>query len=172
MNNDQGRSKTVGEVSFQHFLEKFPQAELPIILGEDTHREFSRLNDPLPLIMIEQYILPLEEETPDETTEFIACFQLPETEHYVGIVYWRAGLLNYQYTLVTYGKDKQLIDKRVIAGTYYDGAQLTQSVATLLEDGQIIIVTGQDRPDQEAYEPTSSTAYRLQIGSKGKVIKM
>lgn len=172
MNPDKEKTGNGAEISFQHYLEKFPLVELPITLGEDTHHVFSRTNEPLPERMIEQFILPLEDDDPDELTEFIACLQLPKTEHYTAIIYWRAGLLNYQYTLVTYGKDEKPIDKRVIAGTFYDGDQLTQSVATLLEGGQIIIASGQEDPEQENYEATSSTAYRLQIGSKGKLVNM
>ena len=49
-------------VTFEHFLEKFPEIDLPITLGEDTHHYFSQNNDPLPALMVEQYLLPLEEE--------------------------------------------------------------------------------------------------------------
>ncbi|PHN05354.1 hypothetical protein [Flavilitoribacter nigricans] len=160
------------KVSFQHFLEKFPEVELPITLGEDTHHAFSQKNDPIPPLMIEQFILPLEEEESDEFTEFIACFRMPAQKEYQAIVYWKAGLLNYQYMLATFGKDEKLIDKRVIGGTYYDGEQLTQSVATIKEDGQVIIASGQGDPHQEHFEAASTTAYRVQIGTKGKIVNL
>lgn len=160
------------KVSFKHFLEKFPAVELPITLGEDTHHTFSRKNDPIPSLMIEQFILPLEEEEADEFTEFIACFRMPAQKEYSAIVYWKAGLLNYQYILATFGKDEALIDKRVIGGTYYDGAQLTQSVVTIKEDGQVIIASGQGDPHQENFEAASTTAYRVQISTKGKIVNL
>lgn len=160
------------KVSFQHFLEKFPEVELPLTLGEDTHHVFSQKNDPIPPLMIEEYILPLEDEEVDEFTEFIACFRLPAQKEYQAIVYWKAGLLNYQYMLATFGKDEKLIDKRVIGGTYYDGEQLTQSVATVKEDGQIIIASGQTDPHREDFEAANTTAYRVQIGTKGKIVNL
>lgn len=160
------------KVSFQHFLEKFPEVELPITLGEDTHHAFSMKNDPIPSLMIEQFILPLEDEEADEFTEFIACFRLPAQKAYQAIVYWKAGLLNYHYMLATFGKDEKLIDKRVIGGTYYDGEQLTQSVATVKEDGQVIIASGQADPGQEHFEASGTTAYRVQIGTKGKIVNL
>lgn len=158
------------KISFQHFLEKFPEVEFPITLGEDTHHFFSSKNDPLPGLMIEQFILPVEEEEVDEFTEFVACFRLPAQKEYQAIVYWRAGLLNYQYQLVTFGKDEKMIDKRVIGGSFYDGDQLTQSVATLEEDGQIIVASGQNDPHEENPDASKTTAYRLQIGTKGKIV--
>ncbi|MCB0632349.1 MAG: hypothetical protein R2824_04940 [Saprospiraceae bacterium] len=158
------------KISFQHFLEKFPEVEFPVTLGEDTHHIFSSKNDPLPALMIEQFILPIEEEEVDEFTEFIACFRMPAQKEYQGIVYWRAGLLNYQYILVTFGKDEKMIDKRVIGGSFYDGDKLTQSVATLEEDGQIIIASGQEDPNDINPDAAKTTAYRLQIGTKGKIV--
>lgn len=160
------------KVSFKHFVEKFPEVEFPITLGEDTHHTFSMKNDPIPPLMIEQFIIPLEDEEVDEFTEFVACFRMPAQKEYQAIVYWKAGLMNYQYMLATFGKDEKLIDKRVIGGTYYDGEQLTQSVATVKEDGQVIIASGQGDPDAEAFEAASTTAYRVQIGTKGKIVNL
>lgn len=160
------------KVSFKHFIEKFPEVDLPITLGEDTHLAFSRKNDPLPIPMIEQFILPLEEKEVDELTEFIACFRLPAQKEYQAIVYWKASLLHYQYTLATFGKDEELIDKRVIGGTYYDGEHLTQSVATVKADGQVIIASGQGDPEDEHFDATKATAYRVQISTKGKIVNL
>lgn len=159
------------KIKFKDFLKLFPEIDLPVTLGEDTHHFFSSKNDPIPNLMIEHFIVPLEEkETIDELTEFVACFRLPNQEEYQAVVYWKAGLLNYQYLLATFGKDEKLIDKRVIGGTFYDGSQLTQSVATLEKNGQIIIASGQNDADQEHFEAAKSTAYRLQISTKGKIV--
>lgn len=160
------------KVSFQGFLDKFPEVDLPITLGEDTHHTFSIQNDPIPAPMIEQFILPIEEDEVDELTEFIACFRLPAQKEYRAIVYWKAALLNYQYVLATFGKDEQLIDKRVIGGTYFDGEQMTQSVATVKEDGQVIIASGQADAGQLHFEASGTTAYRVQIGTKGKIVNL
>lgn len=160
------------KVSFQGFLEKFPEVEFPITLGEDTHHAFSIKNDPIPARMVEEYIFPLEEDAVDDLTEFVACFRLPAQKEYQAIVYWKAGLLNYQYVLATFGKDEKLIDKRVIGGTFYDGDRLTQSVATIKEDGQVIIASGQGDPLEEHFEASGTTAYRVQIGTKGKIVNI
>ena len=47
----------INKVRFKEFLKKFPVVALPVTIGEGTHLEFSRINDPLPQQMIDQFIL-------------------------------------------------------------------------------------------------------------------
>lgn len=157
-------------VKFVHFLEKFPEIDMPITLGEETHHHFSRNNDPLPGLMISQYILPLEENL-DELTEFVPCFSIKGTDNFHAIVYWRAGLMNYQYILAAFTKKGLLIDKRVIAGTFSDGKVLTQSVATIDEDWIISIASGQSENESTEYTAASSTAYQLELLPDGKIVR-
>lgn len=166
MNNIRKNQK----INFSHFLEKFPEVELPATLGDETHHQFSRENAPLPGLMVEQFILPLEEMPADEYTEFIACFRIPDTHEFHGVVYWRAGLMNYQYKLVTFTKKGELIDQRVIAGTFSDGNTLTKSVATIDEDWTIFIISGQAGADREKkYDASASTAYKLELLPDGTI---
>lgn len=160
-------------VSFEQFLEYFPSIELPVTLGERTHHLFSRQNDPLPPQVIEQYLLPIEEDTPDELTEFVPGFRVRGKQGFVGLVYWKAGLLNYQYRLVTFHlKSEQFIAQRVLAGLYYDGLELTQSVATITPELQIYVVSGQQQSGIENYQAGGSTAQRFQISSTGKIVEL
>ena len=85
------------KVKFQNFLERFPIIDLPITLSDDLHHTFSKQNEPLNALMIAQYITFIEGELHDELTEFIPCFKIPETHDIHAIVYWKAGLMNYQY---------------------------------------------------------------------------
>ncbi len=159
-------------VSFSHFLEKFPEVELPVTLAEEAHHAFSKQNDPLPLLMIEQFILPLEDQEVDDYTEFVPCMRIPETHDFHAVIYWRAGLMNYQYTLACFTKKGELIDKRVIAGTFSDGDVLTTSVATIDEDWSIYIVTGQSSPGEKNYDASSSTAYQLELLPEGRIVNL
>lgn len=163
-------SKT--DISFDHFLERFPEVKLPLSLGEDSHHDFSRSNEPLNKLMIQQYILPLDDGPVDEYTEFIACVRIPETYEFHAIIYWKAGLMTYQYSLVTFTKKGLLIDKRVIAGTFSDGKMLTKSMATIDEDWIIYVVSGQASSSKSAYDASSSTAYKLELLPDGKIINI
>ncbi|MCB0606850.1 MAG: hypothetical protein H6562_24370 [Lewinellaceae bacterium] len=161
--------KAPQKAAFSAFLDRFPQVELPVTLGEDTHHTFSRNNKPLPAQLIEQYILPAEEEEADDLTEFVACFRLETLPAYSALVYWRAGLYSYQYILMTFDKKGDLIDRRVIAGSYYDEANLTQSVATLTEDRKIFVVSGQSDPAGDHFDPATSTTHQFQLGEDGRI---
>jgi len=158
-------------VDFNHFLEKFPEVELPVTLGEDTHLDFSRENSPLPIPMIAQHIMKAESGDMDEFMEFIPCFKIPETFEMHAIVYWKAGLMDYQYVLATFTKKGQLIDRRVIGGIYSDGQNITQSVVTIDTDWLIYIATGQsDAADNLGYDPSTSKTIELELLADGRII--
>ncbi len=154
---------------FEQFSELFPEVELPITLGEDTHLTFSRNNKPFNMAAIKEFIEPLEDEIFDDTTEAIPCFKLPGTKDFYALVYWKASLMNYQYSLVTFDKWGELIDKKTIAGTFSDGFQLTQSVATINEKWQIYVASGQSDADDENYEAASSSVQRMILLPDGQI---
>jgi hypothetical protein len=154
---------------FLDFVAKFPEIELPVALTEDTRHLFSMKNLPIPDLLVESFILPYEEETLDEFSEFMACFKIPGTGAFEALVFWRAGLLNYQYKLITFDKKGEFIDTRVIAGTYSDGETVTQSIATIQENMKIIIASGQNEASKELFDGSSSTTYFLEIMLDGTI---
>lgn len=157
-------------VSFSHFIDKFPEVTLPITLAEEAHHAFSQQNDPLQPQIIEQFILPLEGQPMDDFTEFVPCMRIPETHDFHAIIYWRAMLMSYQYTLATFNKKGELIDKQVIAGTFSHGDTLITSVATIEDDWMIYIVSGQSQASgSKEFDPAQSTATRLALLPDGKI---
>jgi hypothetical protein len=160
------------KISFSHFLKKFPEIPLPITLGEEAHHAFSQRNESLPPPMIERYIEPLEEKESDEFTEFIPCLSIPKTDDFYAIVYWRAMLMSYEYTLATFSKKGELIDHRVIAGMFSDGQLLVNSVATIDKDWMIYIVSGKSKADKtSSVDPQSSTATTLELLPEGNMVE-
>jgi hypothetical protein len=164
----------MSQPTFKYFLEQFPELDLPLTFSEDTVRTISRETPPLPPALIAQFILPVEPGMADELTEFVACLRLPETEEYAGIIYWRADLLQYHYTLVTFHpKTLELIDRQVIAGVSYDGEEVTQTQAVLNEKLMIYQVSGQVNAEGEYdYKASSSTVRRFKIAASGKVVEL
>ena len=150
------------KVNFPDLLECFPEVELPVTLGDKTHLDFSKHNEPLPHAITTAFLAPIEQAELDDYTEYIACFRVPKTYDFHAIVYWKAELLNYTYTLATFSKGGQLIDKRVIAGTFSDGNNITQSIATIDEDWMIYVLSGQSETG-ENYDPASSKAMELEL---------
>lgn len=160
------------EFTFKDFLEQFPTIELPVTLSDEIIRAFSANNEPFPPLMIDQFIVPYEEEVPDELTEFIACFKIPETHSFQAVVYWKAGLMTYEYTLATYTDKGDLLDKRVIAGTFYDGKNLTQSVAIIEEDWEILVMSGQADKNSPTYDAKNSRVTKLELLPEGQIIDL
>lgn len=160
------------KVSFRHFIEYFPEIELPISLGEESHHAFSQQNEPLPRQVVEEFIQPLEKQEIDEFTEFVPCLRIPTSkEDFLAIIYWRAGLLNYQYSLVTFLKNGELIDKRVIAGVVSDGEYITQSIANIEDNWLINIATGRSRADEEVgFSAKDAKIYELELLTDGSII--
>ena len=159
------------KLNFGHFLEKFPEIELPVTLTEESARTFSQTNDPLSALLIAEYILPIEPEEADEFTEFIACLRFPKTDGFFAVIYWKAALLNYQYILATFSKKGELIDRKVIAGTYSDGETLVQSVATIEEDWIIYVVSGKTSANATSYDASSSKSFNLEVLATGEIIR-
>ena len=154
---------------FADFLAKFPEIDLPITLADDLHHTFSAENDPLSAEMIEQFIQPSEEKETDELTEFIAGFRLKDTFDVHALVYWRAGLLDYQYILLTFDKKGTAIDRRVLGGTHVEGSIITKSVATIDPDWTIYVVSGQTVEEAD-YEAGASRTFELELLPDGRVV--
>ncbi len=158
--------------SFDKFVQIFPEASLPLTLTEESAHEFGLENDPLSQRMIDENIIPYEEEEFDDMTEYIACCRLPQHKDYLALIYWRAALLNYKYVLHTYTNEGKLIDRRVIGGTFSDGKVITRSVAQIDEDGSIFIVTGQAEGSDEFYDASQSRTVELELLADGKILEM
>ena len=147
--------------------------ELPFTFSDEAVRTISKETPPLPGRVIEQFILPVEPGQADELTEFIACLRLPDADNYVGVVYWRADLAQYHYTLVTFNlKTQEMIDRMVVAGTSYDGEELIQTNAILTEALLIYQVSGQGTGADYDYRAANSTARRFQITESGKIVEL
>ena len=158
-------------VSFSHFLEKFPQVDLPVTLTSDSSRHFSQLNDPFPALMVQQFILPYDPVPEDEFTEYVPCLKIPGTVGFKALVYWKASLLNYGYTLITFTEKGEFIDKKGIAGTKVEGDALALSVATIDEDWVIHIVGGVSSVTNQNYDPSKSQSFQLELLPTGKIIQ-
>ena len=158
-------------IDFSDFVKKFPRVDLPVTLTEDTQMIFSKKNNPLPKQMIEEFIIPIEDDMVDEFTEYVPCFRISKTKNFHAIIYWKAGLMTYQYYLVTFDKKGNLIEKRVIAGTEVKKDALRRTIATIKEDWTIPVVEGvAPADDDQKYDPATSLASTLQLQPNGEII--
>lgn len=158
------------KVSFGQFLEFFPEVELPVILSDENLSIFSKENTALPLPMIQEYIAKYDNTEPDEYTEYIPCFRIPNTDNFVGIVYWKGQLMNYEYHLVTFDTRGKFITGKVIGGIISNGTSLIKSVAQIDEDWVIHVVSGEDSATNPNYKAEMSKAYSMELLSTGDII--
>lgn len=160
--------------TFDTFIQLFPEIQLPVSVSEESVHTFSAENDPLPEKLVMEHLLPIEPEgdDPDDLTEYIACFRLAEVKNFHAIVYWKAGLLNYQYILATFEKGGKLIDRQVIAGTLSDGSSILRSAARIDTDFTIYIVSGLTEGSEEVYDANLSTTRELELLPDGRVMEL
>lgn len=159
------------------FYDYFPEIELPITLSEEYSGIFTKYNKPLPIDLIDLFILDKKlffgdeniEEPVDEIVEFVPCFRLPDQKEYHGLVYWKADLLKYEYFIHTFDKKGNSIAKHVIASTTSDGESIRQIVATIDPDLEIYIIGG-DANNINVYDPESSKAFSLEITPTGQFV--
>lgn len=157
--------------SFGNLLEYFPPIELPITLTSDIHHVFLQENKPIPEGLIQKF-LRLSEEEDDAFTEYAACFRLPGNEQYQAIVFWKASLMTYEYILATFQTNGRLISSRVIGGTKSDGISLLKRIATVDEEGLILIAEGIGPLDERQYNADQSHTYQLEIAETGDILQM
>ena len=156
------------QVDFAHFLEKFPVIELPVTITEDTHLEIGEANEPLHSLMIEQY---LASDGDDEYTEYVACFKLPKQKEFEAIVFWKAGLLVYEYILATYSRNGDPLAAEVIAGTTVKGELLIQTVATIDAALTVYMATGAaEVTTGDALDAADNKLKHLEILENGQIV--
>ena len=155
-------------ISFKDFLSKFPLSQPPITITEESHHDFSRLNDPLPFEYIDQMLNTIESDI-DEYTEIVPCFRIEDPQQFYGIVYWRAKLMTYDYFLVTYSWKGEFVEKVRIGGTKYKDNQVLISISTISEDWIIDILEGISQIEVE-YDSSNSRAYYIEILEGGKIL--
>lgn len=155
------------QVNFGHFVDKFPVVELPIILSEESIHDFSNENDPLPMLMIQQYLSMPDD---DEYTEYIPCFRFPNTNGIQAIVYWKAGLLDYQYILATFTTKGVPIDLKILSGLTVVDNKIIQSVANIDEDWIITVAVGQMDDKESVYDATTSRMTSMELMANGMIV--
>lgn len=156
------------KLDFDSFLSYFPELEPPLTVSNDSIKEISQRNKVLPLEIVQEYFTRWEQDI-DEFTEFIPCFSLPREENFYGLVYWKGGLLNHQFILLTLdSKNQVLIAQKVIAGTISDGETVVQSVATISEDNTIQIMVGKMLTD--TINPLDNQSYYMEILPNGEIM--
>lgn len=154
--------------TFEDFLTFFEEVDPPIVITEETIDNIKDVTKPLPQEMINEIVTRWEPNL-DEYSEIIPCFALPFTEEYKALVYWKAGLLRYEYIIVTIDKSNTLIAKKTICGTIIEDNIIKKSVAKIDEDSIIFIQAGATYEDQD-FLPEQSQSFSIEILESGDML--
>ncbi len=143
---------------------------MPVTIGEGSHHTFGIENEPLSDAMITQFIHPaVGTDMDDEYTEYVPCFSVNDTQDFVALVWWKAELLNYEYTLATFTNKGQLIDKQIIAYTRVGDGNIARAVVTINEEWEITIGEGVSSDGNQLFDPTTSSTRFLEIMANGQI---
>ena len=152
----------------ERILYYFAETELPVMVSEDYLQDYERDNNPFPQSFVDEVIPEWEKEI-DEFTEFIPCFRIPAQENFHAVVYWKGGLLKYDFILVTLDKNGQMINRKSISNTIVTGNIIKKSVASIETDLIINIIAGQSMDGTE-YDAGESKAFSMEILPNGEII--
>lgn len=157
-------------IRLEDLLSFFPEVDLPLEVTEDLVMTAETVNKVLPASIIEAYIVKWENnEEFDEFTEFVPILKIAETEEFHAMIYWKGGLMKYEYILVTIDKLGNLISRKPVASTISDGVTVKKSVARIDEDLIIHIMAGENLADGK-YDPSNSQAFNMEIMHTGDII--
>ena len=79
--------------------------------------------------------------------------------------------MRYQFVLLCLDKTGRLIDRKVLSGTFSRENTLIQSVATIDEDWEILVVSGQ-AAEGTLYQASSSSSFRLELLPEGQIVHL
>jgi len=163
---------------WEAFYDFFPEVALPVTVSETTINYYSVNNKALPKELIDTYLVDqalffADQDQPDpleDIEEFIPCFRLPQKEKYHAIVYWKAGLMKYEYILRTFDLKGKLISKQIIASTSSDGQFIRHIVATITDELEIYLMGG-DATVNDLYDASSSIELAFEIDEDGFIMQ-
>ncbi|NBU52288.1 MAG: hypothetical protein EBS24_06630 [Chitinophagia bacterium] len=153
--------------TLEELLKYFPKLDPPMTLSGEVIHTFSTRNKAIPAQLIDKLFRKWE--SMDEYSEIIPCFRLESSgEHFI-IVYWKGGLLTYEYVLMTLNKKAGVIAKKVIAGTLSNNRTIKESVAVINKELQIFSVAGETDINKSAYNPENSASFCFEIMPDGSI---
>lgn len=164
--------KKIRPITTSELLQFFPEVELPVIFSDETLMVFNQENKPLPNQIVHTVIAEWEGIL-DEYTEYIPCCLVHSTDEYHSIVYWKGGLLKYEFVLVTIdvkSHTPKLISRKVIASTISENNLIKKSVASIDVDMIVHIMAGVNDANATDYSADQSKAFTMEIQSTGDIM--
>lgn len=159
--------KRVPVAHFTEFIDFFPLLELPFNLLPDLE-EIPSSGLPLPGVLQETFILPIEGGEVDEFTEYIPYGRIMGIKDFHALIYWKAGLMQYEFVLVTYTLEGSPISHAIIGGMRTEDSGILHSVAVVHPDLTITIAEGVALQNETTGLDETNT-YQMSIQPSGQI---
>ncbi len=156
------------EALFEEYLGFFTPLDLPFSLLPDLEQIPSD-PEPLPGTLQEAFILPFEGDEVDEYTEYIPFGRIAGTKEYHALIYWKAGVLRYEYILATYSTGGTPLSHAIVGGLRYEEEGTLHSVGVVHEDLTITIAEGLARTEEAGLNPDQTQTYLMVITPAGMI---
>lgn len=116
---------------FEKLLEYFHHIELPISFEPHHTHQLTEKNNTIPTDLAKVFLDENLTEEQEEYVELISFGRISLGNGCIGLVYWKADLMNYEYILVNLDKNGEILAKKRIGGTQYVEKRLLHTVATI-----------------------------------------
>lgn len=157
---------------FETFCSYFPEILPPLTLTDESIEYINANNEPIPLVLCQKYLFEWEGGEGDEFTEFVPCLKFNRKEKIKCLVYWKAGLLRYEYIMAITDSSGKLISKKPLCGTIIDGDVIKKSVARIDEEFTVHIAAGATHANNGEFTAEKSQSFSMEISENGEIIFM
>lgn len=125
-------------------------------------------SQPLPGMFLDAFILPFEGEEMDDFTEYIPIGRVDGTHDFYALIYWKAGIMQYEYVLATFSLAGKPLSHAIVGGIRYQESDALHSVGVIHEDMNITIAEGVSMEGMAASLEEANT-YQMFIQPSGQI---
>ncbi len=155
--------------TFEHFLEVFPEVALPVTITESLHHDLERANLPFAQAILLSYVQPADMGEIDEFTEYLPGFKMTQEKGFKAVVFWKAGLMVYEYILATFTPKGELIASTVISKVEAKDGIITQAATVITPEWVIYVSEG--AVATEEFDATKAVNYSYEVLPNGEIVR-
>lgn len=158
--------------TFSSFLSSLQELQLPLVLSGELQEDISRSNEPMPSDVAALF-LPDIFQSWDEFTEVIPIGKITSLDQCIAVLFWKAGLMKYEFILYSYSKEGALIDRDVLARTSVEGDQINEEVAIIDDDLMIFKASSSQHSAQLLMENAMDSIQSTHmLKESGKIVQL
>jgi len=102
-------------------------------------------------------------------SQYIPYGRIVGTKDYYAMIYWKAGVMRYEFILGTYSKEGDPLSHAIVGGLRYEEEGVLHSVAVIHEDLSITIAEGIAEADAMDLNPEQTQTYQMAISPSGVI---